>query len=298
MALSLAELQVVMPNLAERLGNNNDENNISWFANLDFKKDAIHDLPFRDLEVSDGYRVDFSMTNEDYHKTDYLSSSRLKSVFKSERHYIDYFKNQSIRKPSNSMLKGTAIHQVFEDIVRQRCNSKGSCLAMWKPIHKTTIKPEQYECTQELTDIIKALLEEIERYNLYDLLYYAIPELSIFDEVGKEKVRPDLFIPSEIYGYGLHLAIKTVSSVERFKYQIRDYGYDLSCGMYNHHLREMTNRHVVTVFLIVDMSNGMIQFKEVSENTMDLWIEKYHTAKSMIENIDLTNPKGYNIEVI
>lgn len=248
------------------------------------------------LKVSDDYSVDFKLSNETYHATsDYLSSSRIKEVFKSEQHFVNY----KSKTPTDSMKKGTVIHDVFEEIIQGKYKSKREHLASWKPIWKTKIDIEKREITPALYETIRNVLNEVERLKLEPILKNAIAELSVFDEVNKEKVRPDVFVPGSVYGCNVLMPIKTASNLKQFFYQIPKYNYDVSFGMYAHHIEQLTGEPVKMCLIVVDMSaNGMIKLIEVSDYTLQEYIEKYKEAKELIKQIDKAKPKGYELEII
>lgn len=250
-----------------------------------------------DFCKDDNYRIEADLSNDDYHAmTEYDSSSRLKSVFKSELHYINY----SSGKATAAMNLGTCIHTVFEDIINNDCEDLWSCLDLWNVKEtKTTCIPETRTIARPYFQLLSNLLKEIERLGLIDLLKNSFSEVSFFSEGTKERVRPDIWIPLESMPFDYMISVKSVSNVAKFKNQIRNFHYDMSEGMYITHLEKALKKDIRLCFLLVDTSNnGMIQLVEIDDETASRYVDKYKEARRKIDNIDRDNPKGYPVITI
>lgn len=250
-----------------------------------------------DLIVHGDYTVDAKMSNDDYHaKTEFDSSSKVKTIFKTELNYLNYESGEA----TSSMNLGTCIHTVFEDIINGGCDNLDTCLSEWTLTGtKTTCIPEQRKVGSDGYKVLKGLIKEIERTGLIPILKGCFSEVSFFEHKMKHRVRPDIWLHLPDMPFDYCLSVKSVSGISNFKFQIPRFGYDLSEGMYTWHLERALQKDIRTAFLLVDTKNkGMIQIVEIDEPTMETYRHKFTEAMDKINAIDLDNPKGYETILI
>ena len=237
--------------------------------------------------------ANYNLSNNDYHKTTFVSSSTLKRLKKSEKHYLDASLMQYGSATKNSFAYGTLVHDDLEYRIKT-----GNWM-QWKAgtfKTKTTIKAEALEVHESVMPIIERYRKEFEHSPILNaILNHADSEVSFFDKENNMKIRTDAVMK---VGDNLEIVdFKSVADIDRFKWDLINYGYDISAGMYTETLEQLTGYKVGFSFVLICKKTGLTKIVEVSSATLEQYKEKFFQLKSAAEKIDISNPKGYELEV-
>ena len=129
--------------------------------------------------------ANYNLSNSDYHKTPFVSSSQLKRLKKSEKHYLDASLMQYGTATKNSFAMGTLMHDDLENKIKT-----GEWM-QWKAgtfKTKTTIKAEALEVHESVMPIIERYRKEFETDEILNkILMCADSEVSFFDHDDNEE---------------------------------------------------------------------------------------------------------------
>ena len=247
--------------------------------------------------------ANYNLSNSDYHKTPFVSSSTLKRLKKSEKHYLDSSLMQYGSATKNSFAMGTLMHDDLENKIKT-----GEWM-QWKAgtfKTKTTIKLASLEVHESTMKVIERYRKEFETDEILNkILMCADSEVSFFDHDDNEeeeeeenkgtKIRTDAVLK---IGDRLEIVdFKSVADIERFKWDLINYSYDISAGMYTETLEKLTGYKVGFTFVLICKKTGLTKIVEVTDATMETYKERFHQLKTAAAKIDNSNPKGYELEL-
>ena len=267
------------------------------------QKEIIKDGPKSRLEGADLscpplFQQDFcryGLSNENYHKgTLFVSSSKLKKLSKTEKHFTDESLSIFAAATLNNFALGTLVHDDLE------FKSETGSWGKWKAgtfKTKTTIKKDSWEVHESVFKMIQRYRKEFESNEiLQQILDFSDAEVSFFDEKRKLKVRPDALIQNgerlEVIDY------KSVADIAKFKYDLYSYGYDISAGMYADVIENLTGMKVGFTFVLISKKTGLTKIVEISDATLEVYKKKFLDLYEKSKNIDLEKPIGYPLQII
>lgn len=257
---------------------------VSRLENAVFTRPPVFDVEF----------VKYNLSNEDYHAHDgYTSSSQLKRLQKSEKHFVDSSIDNYGDGAKQAFELGTLVHDDLEHRIKQ---SKWSFWTAGTFKTKSKIDAIKREVHQETMQMIERYRDEFnESYILSQLLNNADAEVSFYEHERKYKVRADALVQNgnrlEIFDY------KTVANIDGFKFDIKRYGYDISAGMYSDVIETLTSYKVGFNFVLIDKKTGLTKIIEISDATLKEYKQKFYELHERSQNVDINNPKGYSLEV-
>lgn len=236
--------------------------------------------------------IKFNVANDDYHKNDgFVSSSQLKTLQKSERHFVDYYDN---KEETKSLNLGNIIHA---DIEQRAKTGKWFDIVTWHYKTKIELSDCIISCPESYQSIFDTYRSDFEKHPiLSQLLKKAKCEVVFLDKERKLKVKLDMVV-----GYDNELHIfdpKTINSIEFFKRDVFKFGYDTSCGFYTDVVESITKRPIFFHFVFIDTKKGYTKLVQVSKNTLKQYQEKFLELYERSLQVDLLEPKGYEMEVL
>lgn len=167
-----------------------------------------------------------------------------------------------------------------------------------KALVQLMIEANPYFIPAATHEYILSLLEELERLPyVANLLKYAVAEASVFNQVDRTKIRPDVVVPEPVFGRPLHVSVKTTHDADRWERQFYANGLHIQEGMYNHELSMALCQPVTSLFLLIECKpSGLVQIKlkEVGEDTILQWQDQFFEAFERFKAIEASDsPKGY-----
>ena len=257
---------------------------VSRLENAVFTRPPVFDVEF----------AKYNTSNEDYHKHDgYTSSSQLKRLQKSEKHFVDGSIDSYGDGAQQAFQLGTLVHDDIEHRIKENRWSQWSAGTFKTKSKIDTVKREVHQDTIEM---IQRYRDEFnESYILSQLLNNADAEVSFYDHNRKYKVRADAIVQNgnriEIFDY------KTVANIEGFKFDIKRYGYDISAGMYSDIISTLTGYKVGFNFVLICKKTGLTKIIEISDVTLKDYQQKFYELHERSQNVDTNSPKGYELEI-
>lgn len=258
--------------------------NVSRLENATFTKPPVFDNEF----------AKYNLSNEDYHqKNGYLSSSQLKRLSKTEKHFVDESIDNYGDGAKQAFQLGTLVHDDIEHRIKE---SRWSQWTAGTFKTKSKIDLVKREVHQETIEMIERYRSEFnESHILSQLLNNADAEVSFYDHDRKYKVRADAIVQNgnrlEIFDY------KTVANIDSFRFDIKRYGYDISAGMYSDVIETLTAYKVGFNFVLICKKTGMTKIVEISDATLKQYQQKFHELHEQSKQVDKNNPKGYELEI-
>jgi len=237
----------------------------------------------------------YGLSNEEYHKdTLFVSSSKLKKLSKTEKHFTDSSLSVFATATLNNFALGTLVHDDLEH------KSEFGNWVQWSAgtfKTKTTIKVDFLQVHESVFKMIQRYRKEFESNEiLQQILDFSDAEVSFFDEKRKLKVRPDALIQNgerlEVIDY------KSVADIAKFKYDLFSYGYDISAGMYADVIENITGMKVGFTFVLISKKTGLTKIVEISDATLEVYKKKFLDLYEKSKNIDVEKPRGYPLQII
>ena len=182
--------------------------NVSRLENALFTRPNVFDAEF----------ASYNTTNEAYHKSNgYMSSSQLKKLLKSERHFADKSINDYGDAAKKAFQLGTLVHDDLEHRIKQSRWSEWNAGTFKTKSKIDDVKREVHVETMQMIERYRA--EFNESYILSMLLNNADAEVSFYDHNRKLKVRADAIVQNgdrlEIFDY------KTVANIDSFRFDLK-----------------------------------------------------------------------------
>lgn len=264
------------------------------------KKNPLEGVEFSTpLELLAIKGITGGLSNEAYHAEQlHMSSSKLKLAQKSEYHFVY---SEKFKKSNSSFDLGNVVHSDIENRIN------GGTWQNWKAgtfKTLTTVKQDSLEVHESRMPFINTYRQQLERNEITKkVLNNSLAEVSCFAvyEGVKVKIRLDA-VTYDKANDALHIFDwKTSNDIAKFNWQIRDYGYDISAGMYSKVLEQITRLKVYFHFVIIETGNnltGLVQVVPISDDTLKEYQNKFQTAFDQTKGIDFNNPKSYDTVVI
>lgn len=258
--------------------------NVSRLENAVLTKPPVFDVKF----------AKYNQCNRHYHeKNGYISSSQLKRLSKTQKHFIDDSIDSYGDGAKQAFQLGTLVHDDIEHRIKE---NKWSVWTAGTFKTKSKIDLVKREVHQETIAMIERYRSEFnESHILSQLLNNADAEVSFYDNNRKYKVRADAIIANgdrlEIFDY------KTVANIDSFKFDLKRYGYDISAGMYSDVIETLTSYKVGFNFVLVCKKTGLTKIVEISDATLKQYQQKFYELHEQAQQVDRSNPKGYELEI-
>lgn len=258
--------------------------NVSRLENAVFTRPDVFDAEF----------AKYNLSNEDYHaQNGYMSSSQLKKLLKSERHFADKSIDSYGDAAKKAFALGTLVHDDLETRIKHN-NWQYWTVGTFKT--KSKIDDVKREVHVETMQMIERYRSEFnESYILSQLLNNADAEVSFYDKNRMLKVRADAIVRNgdrlEIFDY------KTVSNIDSFRFDLKRYGYDISAGMYSDVISRLTGQKVGFSFVLIDKKTGLTKIIEISTGTLKKYQEQFLELLERSKKVDKIQPKGYELEI-
>ena len=253
-------------------------------------ENAVFTLP----PVFDAEFAKYNLSNKDYHKQNgYMSSSQLKRLQKSERHFIDSSIDSYGTEAKKAFQLGTLVHDDIETRIKHK-NWQFWTVGTFKTKSKIDTVAQQVHV--ETMQMIERYRSEFnESYILSQLLNNADAEVSFYDHDRKLKVRADAIVQNgdrlEIIDY------KTVANIDGFRFDLKRYGYDISAGMYSDVIQKLTGQKVGFNFVLICKKTGLTKIIEISNATLKTYQERFLELLERSKKVDRSHPKGYELEI-
>lgn len=186
-----------------------------------------------------------SITNEDYHGADGLSSTKIKALLNPHQYYYEYV--VGLQKQSRALDFGTAFHEkVLEpDLFEKKYISADEIPKFdgrtkeGKILKKEWEKKHGHKITLSNDDLVKLnyMHDELSSHdNFYDKIVNGKKEVGCFweEEINGEKILCK-FKADSITEDGILVDLKTTTnaSYDKFSFAIYDYGYYISAAWYS-----------------------------------------------------------------
>ena len=245
-------------------------------------------------DVFDAEFASYNTSNEDYHKQNgYISSSQLKRLQKSEKHFADSSIDSYGAEAKKAFQLGTLVHDDIETRIKHS-NWQFWTVGTFKTKSKIdTVAQQVHVETMQMIERYRA--EFNESYILSQLLNNADAEVSFYDHDRKLKVRADAVVQSgdrlEIFDY------KTVANIDGFRFDLKRYGYDISAGMYSDVIQRLTGQKVGFSFVLICKKTGLTKIIEISNATLKTYQERFLELLERSKKVDRSHPKGYELEI-
>jgi hypothetical protein len=273
----------------------------SFEKELPFDEFSIFISPLDVLKAvkSKTARIELSMSNESYHaEKDHVSSSKVKSALVTEWHYVNYSSNSTA-----SMELGTLMH----DDIEARTNLgawQDWSVGSFKTV--TTIKNDTKEVHLTRFYCIQNYRKFLERNTITaQLINFGIAEISFFVDETEFGIPLKIRCDNMVYEPAtdtIHIFDwKSTRQIQNFHYQIKDYKYDLSAGMYSSVLERITGKKVLFHFVLIETGNsltGLTQIRPVSEKTLKTYKDLFLKTLEKIKGIDIENPNSYDMAIL
>ena len=244
--------------------------------------------------VFDAEFASYNTSNEDYHKQNgYISSSQLKRLQKSEKHFADSSIDSYGAEAKKAFQLGTLVHDDIETRIKHN-NWQFWTAGTFKTKSKIDTVAQQVHV--ETMQMIERYRSEFnESYILSQLLNNADAEVSFYDHDRKLKVRADAIVQNgdrlEIIDY------KTVANIDGFRFDLKRYGYDISAGMYSDVIQKLTGQKVGFSFVLICKKTGLTKIIEISNATLKTYQERFLELLERSKKVDRSHPKGYELEI-
>lgn len=258
--------------------------NVSRLENAVFTRPDVFDAEF----------ASYNTSNEDYHKQNgYMSSSQLKKLLKSERHFADKSIDSYGDAAKKAFQLGTLVHDDLEHRIKQSRWSEWNAGTFKTKSKIDDVKREVHVETMQMIERYRS--EFNESYILSQVLNNADAEVSFYDHDRKLKVRADAIVQNgdrlEIIDY------KTVANIDGFRFDLKRYGYNLSAGMYSDVISNLTGCKVGFNFVLIDKKTGLTKIIEISNATLKQYQKMFLELLERSKKVDRSNPKGYELEI-
>lgn len=159
-----------------------------------------------------------------------------------------------------------------------------------KALVQMLVEANPYFIPEATHQYMVSLAEELQRLpHVLAMLKYAVAEASIFNHIDRIKTRPDVVIPSGVYGNLIHLSVKTTSSLDRFKASFYRNGLHIQEAMYNNEISMALGEIATSCFLLIECTpTGLVQIKleEVSADRVSQWHAEYFDALERYKKIE------------
>ncbi len=273
-----------------------------------------------------GHWIDPTMDIEAYHQHEYLSSTLLQKAQGSPKNLEHYLESLDSTKEKDCFRKGSLVHSLIEQVsigtsikkvLQQYIAAPKISLSSHKGVdagiqfyEKFQVIPKReaqkldekkqyllemkqasshWIIKQEDLDLLKGIAAEMERLpSRMRLIKSCTPELSIFSDKRKVRIRPDLLFYAKKEQLHLHISVKTTHNIDRFFYECSRGDMLFQSAMYSYELEEAFNKkfeHLYLVYETLPPYNSRLIYVPYSliQSRFDDYLKTLRKSKSAIK---------------